>query len=262
MGRKVDSSSGAPKWMVTFGDLMSLLLCFFVLLLSFSTMDPAMFKEVAGALKNAFGVQKKELVYEMPKGVDIVSREFVPVFNVEVILEKIKSAIRLELIKGEVQVEALDDRVILHLSEEVTFPPGQADLQPEAQSVMTRIRQIIEEVPGEVLVAGHTDSRPVRNARFSSNWSLSAARAAAVVEFLLETKTIWPKRLAAVGYGDSRPRVPNDTPEHWARNRRVELVFMQPTHPEDVQVTPVTEKGLREQEIIPRPGADVRGKTP
>ncbi|NDY42033.1 OmpA family protein [Dissulfurirhabdus thermomarina] len=248
---KKTEEAGAPKWMVTFGDLMSLLLCFFVLLLSFSTMDPAMFKEVSGSLKEAFGVQREEYHPDLPKGLDIVSREFAATFNVDVLLEKIRSAIMLELIKGEIDIEALDDRVILRLDNEITFPPGRATLKPAARAYLDKIRRIIEEVPGEVLVAGHTDDVPLRGGRYPSNWSLSAARASSVVEYLLAKGTIAPNRMAATGYGPSRPRYPNDTPEHRAANRRVEIIFMQPTQLEDLEVAPITEKGFREQEMMP-----------
>ncbi len=253
MGKKQECPKGAPMWMVTFGDMMSLLLCFFVLLLSFSTMDPAMYKEISGSLKNAFGVQREKIIYEIPKGVDVISRDFTPIFNVDVILEKIKSAIRLELLKGEVQVEALDDRVILRLDDEVTFKPGSVEMQPGARPILTKIRDVIKAVPGEILVAGHTDNVPIKSQRFSSNWALSALRASTVVEFLLSTKEIAPSRMAAVGYGDSRPRVPNDTAANRARNRRVEIVFMQPPRPEEFTVTPVTEEGIKEQEVLPPP---------
>lgn len=250
MGKKSECVKGAPKWMVTFGDLMSLLLCFFVLLLSFSTMDPAQFKEVSGSLEKAFGVQKQEITFEIPKGVDIVSRDFNPVFSVDIVLEKIKSAIKLELIKGEVEVEALSDRVILRMNDEITFRPGSDRLTEPAKVILDKMRRIIEEVPGEVLVAGHTDNIPVRG-RFASNWHLSAARAASVVVYLLRNHSIVPTRLAAVGYGDSRPIAPNNSPGNRARNRRVELIFMQPSNPDDFDVKPVDEQGLLEQELMP-----------
>jgi len=238
-------------WMVTFGDLMSLLLCFFVLLLSFSTMDPAMFKEVSGSLKQAFGVQREQIVYDLPRGVDIVSREFSPVFNTEEILEKIKSTIKLELIKGLIEIEALEDRVILRLNDDVTFEPGSAELKKTGLSVLTKLRTVVSDVPGEIMVEGHTDDIPIRSRFFSSNWKLSADRAAAVVEFFLQKNTIAPRRMAAVGYGPSRPRVANDSPEHRAKNRRVEFIILQPPRPEMFEVIPVTEKGLPDQEILP-----------
>jgi len=252
MGKKQETVKGAPKWMVTFGDLMSLLLCFFVLLLSFSTMDPAMFKEVSGSLKDAFGVQHQELMYDMPKGVDIVSREFNPIFTVDVVLKKIKSALKLELIKGEVEIEALADRVILRMNDDLTFDPGSATLRPEASPLIDRLRDVVEGVPGEVLIAGHTDDTPVRGPQFISNWGLSAARAASVADYLLGPGTVSPRRIVAAGYGASRPRVPNDIPQNRKKNRRVEFIFMQPPYPDELSVTPVTEKGLLEQEPLPR----------
>ncbi len=250
MGKKCECPKGAPMWMVTFGDLMSLLLCFFVLLLSFSTTDPAMYKEVAGSLEKAFGVQREDLTLEIPKGIDIISRDFNPPFSVDVILEKIKSAIKLELIKGEIDVEALNDRVVLRLKDEITFPPGSDKLREKAKIILDKIRTIIETVPGDVSVEGHTDNTPVRGP-FESNWHLSAARAATVVTYLLREHSIDPQRMAAVGFGDSRPLVANDTPEHRAKNRRVEIVFLQPKNPDDFEVKPLDQKGVLIQEPLP-----------
>ncbi len=253
MGKKCDCPKGLPGWLVTFGDLMSLLLCFFILLLSFSTMDPAMFKEVSGSLKNAFGVQRDEMIYDVPMGTDIVSRDFNPIFSVDVILEKIKSAVKLELIKGEIEIEALEDRVVLRLNDDLTFEPGKADLTDKARALLDKIRPIVETVPGELMVTGHADSVVINTTLYPSNWGLSAARAASVVDYLLLPRTVDPKRLAAIGFGDSRPLVPNTTPENRKRNRRVELIFLQSPRPDEIDIRPPTGKGLKEQEILPVP---------
>ncbi len=191
----------------------------------------------------------------------MVSRDFTPIFNVDVVLEKIKSTLRLELLKGEIEVEALEDRVILRLNDEVTFKPGSANLRPEALPILDKVREVIQAVPGEILVAGHTDNTPIHTARFPSNWALSAARAATVVDVLLAPGTIAKRRIAAVGYGDSRPRVPNDSPENRRKNRRVEIIFMQPPHPEEMRMTPVDQKGLPEQEILPPPPISMKGRS-
>ncbi len=250
MGKKCECPKGAPLWMVTFGDLMSLLLCFFVLLLSFSTTDPAMYKEVSGSLEKAFGVQREDITLDIPKGIDIVSRDFNPPFSVDIILEKIKSAVKLELIKGEIDVEALSDRVILRLKDEITFAPGSDKLLARSKPMLDKIRGIIETVPGDISVQGYTDDTPV-SGPFESNWHLSASRAATVVAYLLRRHTIDPERMVAVGYGDTRPLVPNDTPEHRARNRRVEIVIMQPNNPDDFQTKPLDNRGVLKQEPLP-----------
>ncbi|MEF3168167.1 MAG: OmpA family protein [Deltaproteobacteria bacterium] len=253
MGKKCDCPKGLPAWFATFGDMMSLLLCFFIMLLSFSTMDQAMYKEVSGSLRDALGVQRDEITYDVPMGTDSISRDFNPTFSVDVILEKIKSAVNLEFIKGEIEIEALEDRVVLRLNDDLTFEPGKADLTDKARALLDKIRPIVETVPGELMVSGHTDDVVINTTLYPSNWGLSAARAASVVDYLLLPRTIDPRRLAAIGFGDSRPIVPNTTPENRKRNRRVELTFLQSPRPDEIDIRPLTGKGLREQEILPAP---------
>ncbi len=229
--KKEKCEGGAPKWMTTFSDLMSLLLCFFVLLLSFSEMDVARFKEVAGSLRDAFGVQREEVVFQIPKGLDVVSTEFPARFTVDELLERVKAAVKLELIKGEIQIESLKDRVILRFKDELMFPKGSAELTPRAKAVLLKLGEVLALFDGEIIVAGHTDNLPIHSPKFRSNWDLSAARAVSVVDFLLAHKFVLPRQIAAVGYGPSRPLYPNDTEEHRAANRRVEIILLQKNAP-------------------------------
>jgi len=250
--KKQKCEAGAPKWMTTFSDLMSLLMCFFVLLLSFSEMDVARFKEVAGSLRDAFGVQREEVVFQLPKGIDVVSTEFPAKFTVDELLERVKAAVKLELIKGEIQIESLRDRIILRFKDELLFPKGSAELTPRAKQVLLKLGEVLELFDGEILVAGHTDNSPVKGTRYRSNWELSSARAVAVVEFLLKHKFVLPRQIAAIGYGPSRPLYPNDTEAHRAANRRVEIILLQKKAP----ILNFNEAftGSQEQEPLPREG--------
>ncbi|OAG27290.1 flagellar motor protein MotB [Thermodesulfatator autotrophicus] len=248
--KKKAEGGGAPKWMTTFADLMSLLMCFFVLLLSFSEMDPARFKEVAGSLKDAFGVQREEIVFQLPKGISVVTTEFPPKFTVDDLLERVKATVKLEMIKGEIQIESLKDRVVLRFKDELLFPKGSATLTPRAKQVLLKIGEILELFDGEIVVAGHTDDLPIVSGRYRSNWELSAARAVAVVEFLLAHKFVLPDQIAAVGYGPSRPLYPNDTPQHRAANRRVEIILLQKKVP--LLEYKETFKHPKEQEPLPQ----------
>ena len=229
--RKSKEETGAPKWMVTFADLMSILMCFFVLLLSFSELDPAKFKEVAGSIRDAFGVQREEIVFDIPKGLDIISREFQPRFTVEELLERLKAAVKLELIKGELQIESLEDRVVLRMKDSLVFAPGSARLTPQAKQILDSLGEVFKLFDGEIVVAGHTDNVPIKRGAYRSNWELSAARAVSVVEYLLGKNYVLPEEVSAVGYGPSRPLYPNDTPEHRAANRRVEIILLQKKNP-------------------------------
>ncbi len=220
--------------MVTFADLMSLLLCFFVLLLSFSTTDPKMFKDVSGSLVRAFGVQREEIQIEQPKGIDMISREFKALFSAEEVMEKMKSTLKMELIKGQIDIEFIDDRIVLRMNDELAFEKSGATLKPDAKAIIDKLRPVFAQTPGDIVVTGHTDSSPIHTQTYPSNWSLSAARAASVVEYFTSTGDIAPNRFTATGYAQYRPV--DLTSEGGYKNRRVEIVFLQPTRPTNFTV--------------------------
>ena len=116
--------------------------------------------------------------------------------------------------------------LVLSLPEAGSFPSGQADPTAEAQVVLSDIGRVLATVPNAVRVEGHTDDVPMKSARFASNWELSTTRATRVVELLVERAGLPAGRLSAAGYAEFRPRVANDSPEHRARNRRVDIVVL------------------------------------
>jgi chemotaxis protein MotB len=116
--------------------------------------------------------------------------------------------------------------LVLSLPEAGSFPSGQADPTADAQSVLADIGRVLATVPNAIRVEGHTDDVPMKSARFASNWELSTARATRVVELLVERAGLPAGRLSAAGYAEFRPRVANDTSDHRARNRRVDIVVL------------------------------------
>ncbi len=139
--------------------------------------------------------------------------------------EELKKALKKEIDEGIVTVEVVDSSVIIRINEKGSFPSGSADLNPGFIDVLDRIAVAISTRPGKVIVAGHTDNRPISTQRFRSNWEVSTARAVTVAHALLTDPTLDPKRFLLEGHADSNPLVPNDTPENRARNRRVELII-------------------------------------
>jgi chemotaxis protein MotB len=117
--------------------------------------------------------------------------------------------------------------LVISLPEAGSFPAGRADLSGSAMVVMAELAARLHDLPNVVRVEGHTDDVPIATSQFASNWELSTARATRVVEFLIE-EGIDPGRLAAAGYAEYRPRLPNDTPDARARNRRVDIVVLDP----------------------------------
>jgi chemotaxis protein MotB len=260
--REKKCEEGLPPWLATFADMMALLMCFFVLLLSFAEIDAIKFKKMAESFKDAFGVQREILASEIVKGISIIAQEFtgatpelvitetikqettnelqedlqVDEAMVEAVQEKIEDevqqqaemleeALREEIEQGLVVVETLDLKVIVRIQEKGSFPSGSAQLHPGFLEVMDRISSAIAAMPGGIVVAGHTDNVPIHTERFRSNWELSSARAVTVVHALLENPAVDPDRVLIEGHGDTQPLVPNDSRENRALNRRVELII-------------------------------------
>ena len=220
---------GAPEWVVTFGDLMSLLLCFFVLLLSFSEMDRQKYRVMAGSMANAFGVQKKQKVMEMPMGNKIIARDFdqdsVAMGMREHLIKDIQYEVDTHLVgmKDLVQLQLGEDDVTIQLMGETAFDSGSAEILQRMIPVLNKIGSLLSETRGDIVISGHTDNVPINSGMYPSNLVLSMARAASVAEFILQKTTVDPGRVATMGFGEYRPIDTNDTPEGRRKNRRVEI---------------------------------------
>jgi chemotaxis protein MotB len=380
---------GLPPWLATFADLMSLLMCFFVLLLSFAEVDAQRFKKMAESMKDAFGVQREVPVMDVVMGTSVIKQEFSPSTvtdpsiidevrqqttdvekeqldvpdakkgdlqekmeqlyeeieqmegvikeqreqleqadpeqlaelekalaelkeelekakqslqaKIDELLEKIeamekvmeeqrealeqvadpekvaelekamqelkqelekvadeqqpdldaseqerlelerqrklqaeikqqtdelKGILKDEIADGLVTVEAVQDKIIIRIQEKGSFSSGSADFNPGFLDVIDRISDAVVRSPGRVVVAGHTDDVPIYTSRFRSNWELSSARAVTVVHALLMNPGVSEDRVLVEGHADSKPLVPNDSPENRAKNRRVELILV------------------------------------
>ncbi len=232
------SEPTAPAWMATFGDLMSLLLTFFVLLMSFASMDVRRFAAVVGSMRNAFGVQKlhpgpiESLADSVVHLSETEATPFLRVIDVptrvperdQALLDRLQMSLRDHDLERVVQVESTPDGVAVRVPDQMLFGPGSAELRSTAVVFLHEIAQLIRETPGEVSVDGHSDAAPVAAGRYRSNWDLSAARAVSALLHLVEVEGIDPKRLRAAGYGSARPRAGESASS--PSNRRVEFVFL------------------------------------
>jgi chemotaxis protein MotB len=220
-----EKKRGAPAWMVTFGDMMTLLLCFFVLLLSFSNLESERFKIVAGYIREAFGVQIQRHYTEIPAGDTVVTVEMEQKSVEGALLQKelvyVLQNLDLDAMgKAELEKEG----VRLRLDGALLFSPGQAELRVQAHEFLRYVAGIIKKKQLEAVVEGHTDNQPIGSSRFPSNWELSAARASAVVRYFI-SQGIDGASLQAIGFADTRPRTENYTTEGRRKNRRVEILL-------------------------------------
>jgi chemotaxis protein MotB len=222
---------GAPAWVVTFGDLMSLLLCFFVLMLSFSEMDRKKYKIISGSLANAFGIQRKTPVFESPKGQKIIAKDFDQAIIVNKIKEKLAKPLVVEIdknfneMKDLIEVNVTGNQVAIRLMGETTFDLGKAEIRPQMLPLLVKIGALLNGTRGEIIIAGHTDNLPLRGGPYKSNLGLSMARAASVADFFLKKVSIDPERISTMGFGEHRPLATNDTKQGREKNRRVEIIL-------------------------------------
>jgi len=214
--RKIE---GAPRWMVTFADLMALLFALFVLLLSFSDVDSDSFQKNAGPMRDAFGPGRAA-----PPAGDIVQFDR-RVQSKRNFLFQFRRSMEREI--SDSRIVLLDDgnRIIIRFPGSTSFLGGSDQLADGLAPTLTRVATILKATQGQILVSGHTDNVPIQSARFRSNWDLSSRRAVTVAHFLMQQASVASTRITVQGFADSRPLAKNDTPENRSRNRRVEIAI-------------------------------------
>lgn len=238
----VDEES-TSDWLITYADLMTLLLVFFVLLFSLSTFNVLKFKEILESIRvnPGQGEPTTSLIefMELPDAIQTeLSIEQLTGLKPkpksqpggvtqpdEDILEDISQYITQKKIGKFVVLEVLDGKIIIRVRGKVLFKSGSAVLNKKAEPILDEIISVLEEyMEYAVNIKGHTDNRAISTARFQSNWELSAIRATAVLKYLIKNG-VPAKRLTATGYGEMFPVVPNNSEKNRAINRRVEFVL-------------------------------------
>jgi chemotaxis protein MotB len=218
--------AGAPPWMATFSDMMSLLLTFFVLLLSMASFEPTKFAMTVQSLQGAFGVLESFPTVPIQPFVKIPRKSGDESKKKHALqdAEKVKEVIESKNMEESVKVEVTDKGIAILLRDPVGFPSGSADLKAKGKEILESVSDIIKKNEGiKVRVEGHTDDVPIKTARFASNWELSTARSLSVVKLLSENTGISPANMSAAGYGEHRPLVPNTNGENRALNRRIKI---------------------------------------
>jgi chemotaxis protein MotB len=223
---------GAPEWMVTFADLMSLLLTFFVLLLSFSNMEIVKFRTMAGSVRNALGLKSEFDLSDVPMGNKLLPYEDPKEGegdpgDAQGLRSELEEMLREAGLPEKASVRMTSRGVALHIEGDILFDSGRTHLKPEALPILDRLTELIPRVGYRVDVHGHTDNIPIATTAFPSNWELSAARAGRAVRYFVENG-VPADRFRAIGLAETRPVEDNDTPDGRTANRRVEFLFVNP----------------------------------
>jgi chemotaxis protein MotB len=232
-----NEGSKSAGWLTTFNDLVTLLMVFFVMLFTMSTIDTRKMQDFQYALQSGLGI------IETGKKVSISVKKTQPIEDMSHIMTQAEGG---QNKKGSnqpggklideiqqltnadlgIQVTHTHQGTRLSFEDQVLFDFGRAEINPAGFVFLDKIADALDKIPFAVRVEGHTDNVPIQTRRFPSNWELSVARAVNVVKYFAEVSNINPKRLSAVGYGESRPVAANDTPPNRAKNRRVEILLL------------------------------------
>ncbi|MFI8686031.1 flagellar motor protein MotS [Rossellomorea sp. NPDC077527] len=234
--RPASEPKGAPKWMVTFSDLITLILVFFILLFSMSQIDIVKFRTIADSF------QQRQILEFYPSVIPFDDPSAEPEMesddsqqqgseddqDLNALLSNIQSYLKENKLNDVIVATRTERGVVLVLQEQALFDSGEATVLPAAYPFLNKVGDLLTRIPNFVKVEGHTDNRPIDTYRFPSNWELSSARASSVIRYLTKTENLDPTRFIAVGYGDTRPIAPNDTSENLQKNRRVEIIITDP----------------------------------
>lgn len=225
-----EGGGGAPEWMVTYSDMVTLLLTFFILLVSMASMDRVKFTAASASLKNAFGTgagSSSQADYKIQTIPSIPSTQFAPIQSdsIDQVKKRIETEIKALKIQNSVElIQKDDDTIILRMDEAVLFQRDQSRISPDAYPLLRQIADILRPIPMSLRIEGHTDDTKLPKGE-RDNWDLSTDRAVSVLRFLTKSNLLPLDRMSAVGYGDTRPAVPNTSEENRAKNRRVDFIL-------------------------------------
>ncbi|MBU5265540.1 flagellar motor protein MotS [Virgibacillus proomii] len=243
---------GAPKWMVTYSDMVTLILVFFVLLFSMSQIDLVKFEAISESFRNRMIFDFYPSAIQMDNPTEHssdeesgkLSNEFETptqlddntardekadgeVSSLDQLLHEVEAYLDENELNNVITATRTDQGVELVLQDSILFNSGDATILESAKPFLNKISSLLHNIPNPVHVEGHTDSRPISNYRYPSNWELSGARAGSVIRYLLEKNDFDKSRFSSVGYADTQPVAPNTTPANWSKNRRVEIIILE-----------------------------------
>ncbi|MCX7714815.1 MAG: OmpA family protein [Clostridia bacterium] len=251
--RNDDSGPKGANWMDTYGDMVTLILTFFVLLYSFSSVDSKKWERLVAALSGNKSVLMneadiKELQYpqvdtsEPQPSVSSDEQDALNAYQAAMessanLYAKIKGYVDLNNLSEDIMLSRTGDEIRVRFTNNVLFDLGKATIKPEAHEILNEIASAINTYGSSIemiRIEGHTDNIPISNREFASNWELSTSRAVNVLRYLIEQDGLSPAMLSAVGYGEYHPFGDNSTEEGRRLNRRVDFVIDVTHIPENI----------------------------
>lgn len=230
-----NEGAGMMRWLLTYSDLITLMMAFFVVMYAMSSVDKKKYETLSATLRQALHVegsgnsviadQLGQAQMETPSPNDLQALKAKEDAEYQQIIDKVKNTANSEEMGSVVFI--IDERgLVISFLDTLLFDLGHADLRQNALSVLDRVAAAVKNSAKIIRVEGHTDDLPIATLQYPSNWNLSAARAITVTSYFITQHAIDPRRLSATGYGEYRPIVPNINEENRKKNRRVDIVVL------------------------------------
>lgn len=255
--RKRSEDKGAPKWMVTYSDMITLVLVFFILLFSMSQIDMAKFESVTRSFQSRAvldflpsAIPSEDITADDVEGqggddlgtkdgdgddeedvdldgvIDQLEEWEKKADALARLMENVEEFLKDEGLGDVISANRTEEGVHLVLQDSILFDSGEAIILESGVPFLDEVGHLLKGIDNTVRVEGHTDSRPIATYRYPSNWELSGARAGGVVRHFIEEQDLDPERFLIAGYGETRPVAKNDTDDNMSKNRRVEIVIL------------------------------------
>ena len=250
-----EEDDGGDSWLAIYGDMMSILMIFFVLLFAISSVDKGKFQVVMESVSKALGgsyshqakpesgpsQEKVPMEKPMSKMMQGAKNESAAMSRLK---DELQQIIRQAAMQGKFAVKDEPKGMVLIGRDLAMFDSGSADIKPQIKPFLTRLGEVLKQSGHDITVEGHTDNVPIKTDRFPSNWELSVMRATNVVHFLLTSCGLPPGRVSAAGYSYYRPRHPFDSKDA-AKNRRIEILIKRRYDPELIKDLSGAAKALK-----------------
>ena len=234
---KEAKNTSHERWLVSYADFVTLLLAFFVTMYAVTRLDSEKLVVAQQSINRALNAPVFLGGFPMDSGLDqnvsglsgdLVGATLVrtpPPSQIQEVTRTVREELKEKINSGEVHLLHTGKGLVLRLPEFLFFDSGEATVRPEARPLLDKLAGILNLIPNQVVIEGHTDNRPIHTPQFPSNWELSTARAAALVRYFIEEHHLDPARFAAAGYGEYHPVADNGDDKGRQANRRVELII-------------------------------------
>jgi chemotaxis protein MotB len=261
--RKKKTHENSERWLVSYADLLTLLFAFFVVMFASTHTDKSRAREISQAVDKAFqgssiaprvaailggtvddkGRGNAQLSGPAVRPPDKSTDETLRQLDLTSAIKALRTTLGTEMKQGQVSIHLETRGAVISLNAQAVFPSGGDNIDSSVYPLLEKVAVTLKQLPNSVRFEGHTDSMPISNGRFRSNWELSAARSIATMRIMADRYAVGRDRMAIVGYGDTNPIADNSTEAGRVKNRRVDLVILSDygTHLEPDKYTPASQ---------------------